>query len=43
MMPQDILDFWFSEETKPYWFAKSDKFDNKIREKFFTTWQEAAA
>ncbi|MBB1554253.1 DUF924 domain-containing protein [Candidatus Gracilibacteria bacterium] len=43
MMPQDILDFWFSEETKSYWFAKSDEFDNKIREKFFTTWQEAAA
>ena len=36
MMPQDILDFWFSEETKSYWFAKSDEFDNKIREKFFT-------
>jgi Uncharacterized protein conserved in bacteria len=31
---QDILDFWFSPETQPNWFAKSDQFDQSLKEKF---------
>lgn len=38
---QQVLDFWFSEETKPFWFAKSDEFDAKIRSQFFDVWQQA--
>ncbi len=30
MNAQQILDFWFSPETEPYWFAKSDAFDAKF-------------
>ncbi len=31
---QAVLDFWFDENTKPFWFAKSDDFDGLIRAKF---------
>ena len=34
MNAQQILDFWFSPETEPYWFAKSDAFDAKIHAQF---------
>ena len=43
MNAQQILDFWFSPESEPYWFAKSDAFDAQIRTQFFTHWQQAAA
>lgn len=32
--PHDILDFWFSAEARPHWFAKNDAFDAEIRRKF---------
>ena len=31
---QDILSFWFAPETQPNWFAKSDQFDQSLKEKF---------
>lgn len=31
---QAVLDFWFDDKTKPFWFAKSDEFDGLIRAKF---------
>ncbi|MFZ7172325.1 DUF924 family protein [Avibacterium avium] len=40
--PQAVLDFWFSEENQPFWFVKSDEFDDKIREKFDRTLKAAA-
>ena len=43
MNAQQILDFWFSPETEPYWFAKSDAFDAKIHAQFLAVWQQAAA
>ena len=24
---QQVIDFWFSTDTQPFWFAKSDAFD----------------
>lgn len=42
MTPQVILDFWFNDEQKPFWFAKSDEFDEKIRLQFSEIWQKAA-
>lgn len=32
--PDDVLHFWFSDEARPHWFAKSEAFDNTIRRKF---------
>ena len=40
--PTDILNFWFAPETKPLWYAKSDEFDKKIKEKFLDMHKEAA-
>ena len=43
MTPQTILDHWFSPETQPWWFAKSDAFDADIRARFADIWRQAAA
>lgn len=40
---QDILNFWFSPETQPYWFAKSDDFDQSLATKFSDIHAKAAA
>ncbi|MDO4640724.1 MAG: DUF924 family protein [Neisseria sp.] len=42
MDKQTVLDFWFSESTQPFWFQKSDDFDQSIRTQFFPLWQQAA-
>lgn len=39
---QEILDFWFSPETEPNWFAKSDEFDELIEKKFKLVHTQAA-
>lgn len=42
MTPQDVLDFWFDEQVKPFWFAKSDDFDKKLYDKFADTLHKAS-
>lgn len=32
--PQQVLDFWFSPTTQPFWFTKSAAFDQMLSEKF---------
>lgn len=32
--PDNVLDFWFSDEARPHWFAKSENFDAEVRRKF---------
>lgn len=39
---QDILDFWFSSGTQPNWFAKSDQFDQSLKEKFGDILEQAS-
>ncbi|MCP2041616.1 uncharacterized protein (DUF924 family) [Neisseria sp. HSC-16F19] len=39
---RDILDFWFADSSRPYWFARNDGFDASIRERFYSIWQQAA-
>ncbi|MGZ3217887.1 DUF924 family protein [Paracoccus sp. T5] len=39
--PQQVLDFWFSDEMRPNWFAKSDQVDARIREDFADTYTAA--
>ncbi|NNP71507.1 hypothetical protein A7P53_03450 [Acinetobacter defluvii] len=54
MKYQEILNFWFNSETQPFWFAKSDAFDQQLRTRFtdilqqakqaeLYTWRESAA
>ncbi|KAF1021040.1 MAG: hypothetical protein GAK29_03490 [Acinetobacter bereziniae] len=38
---QEIIDFWFSKETQPFWFAKSDAFDQTLDERFAHTLDQA--
>ena len=37
--PDDVLNFWFSENIKPLWFKKSTDFDREIKQRFFDTYQ----
>lgn len=39
---QDILDFWFSAENQPNWFAKSDHFDQSLTEQFSEILEQAS-
>lgn len=39
--PQQVLDFWFSDEMRPSWFAKSDQIDARIRDDFADTYAAA--
>lgn len=34
LTPDDIIEFWFSDESRPHWFASSDAFDAEIRRRF---------
>ena len=43
MPHQAVLDFWFSENSRPYWFQQSDAFDQTIRAQFATVFQAALA
>ena len=38
---QTILDFWFNPETQPFWFAKSDAFDQKLHQQFTKILEQA--
>ena len=37
-----VIKFWFAEETKPLWFNSSPGFDAQLKERFLTTYQDAA-
>lgn len=39
--PADIIKFWFSDDSKPLWFAKSEPFDRLIATKFLLTYTYA--
>ena len=42
-MPQEILDFWFSDEVRKLWFKSTPEFDALLRErKVFEYWYHAA-
>lgn len=38
---QKVLDFWFDDENKSFWFAKNDKFDQTLTNKFLATLEQA--
>jgi uncharacterized protein (DUF924 family) len=41
--PKDVLEFWFSPETRPQWFVASDAFDAAVRERFGALPERASA
>lgn len=38
---QDIINFWFSEQTKPLWFNSTSDFDALLNEKYLGVYTEA--
>ncbi|TVP76522.1 MAG: DUF924 domain-containing protein [Thioalkalivibrio sp.] len=40
--PEEILEFWFSGDVRPFWFRSTPEFDAKLRERFLAAWQAAA-
>jgi uncharacterized protein (DUF924 family) len=43
LTPNDIIQFWFSPETRPHWFVASDAFDARVRERFGALSERARA
>lgn len=43
MTPQNIRDFWFSDDMQPYWFKKSETIDRQIIQLFGATYEAAHA
>jgi uncharacterized protein (DUF924 family) len=41
-MPQEIIDFWFSDDVKKLWFNSTPEFDQLLRERFQDTWEQAS-
>ncbi|MGB5259715.1 MAG: DUF924 family protein [Gammaproteobacteria bacterium] len=39
--PTEVLDFWFAPATRTRWFDSTPVFDEDIRKRFETTWQQA--
>ena len=41
IQPEDVIDFWYSDEMKPHWFRSTDGIDQALRQKFYSLWLEA--
>ena len=41
MTSDDILDFWFSEESRKRWFNSTPAYDRQVKERFESVWQQA--
>ena len=39
LVPQDILDFWYSEPMRKQWFAYTPQIDATIRERYEAIWE----
>lgn len=37
-----VIDFWFNPDNTPFWFKKSEEFDEKIKNNFEDIWKEAS-
>ena len=40
-MYQGLIDFWFSDEVKKYWFKSTKAFDKRLIDSYADTWQQA--
>lgn len=41
MTPEEIIDFWFSDTARAYWFRSTPEFDREISSRFETSWVQA--
>jgi len=42
-IPKEIIDYWFSPETRPHWFTASEAFDKAVRAHFGALYERAYA
>jgi len=40
--PETIIDFWFAESSRDYWFRSTPEMDSQLRDRFIDTWLAAA-
>ena len=40
-MYQALIDFWFSDEAKQYWFKSTRLFDQRLIDSYIDTWRQA--
>ncbi len=40
-MPQQVIDFWFSDETRKLWFNSTPEFDRELTARYQDTWERA--
>jgi uncharacterized protein (DUF924 family) len=43
MSAENVIEFWFSETTKPLWFKSTTKFDMELKQIFLPVYQAAVA
>lgn len=41
--PDVVIDFWFSDRIKAYWFSSTPEIDQEIRGKYQVLWEKAAS
>ncbi|GAB4359043.1 MAG: DUF924 family protein [Gammaproteobacteria bacterium] len=39
--PQSVIEFWFSETTRPKWFKSTKAFDRALKERYLSLWERA--
>ncbi|MCG7870884.1 MAG: DUF924 domain-containing protein [Candidatus Thiodiazotropha lotti] len=39
--PQELLDFWFSDEIRPRHFRSTPEFDQQLKTRFLAVWEQA--
>jgi len=39
----EVLDFWFAEPVRSFWFRSTQEFDAQIRDRFLSAWRDATA
>ena len=43
MTPEQIIDYWYSEEVRNHWFSSTPGLDNEIKSKYEKLWERAAS
>ena len=41
LQASDIIDFWYAEESRPFWFKSTPEMDTIIKNRFERIWQQA--
>lgn len=41
LQPADIINFWYSEKIKPYWFNSNKQLDDDIKKQYEESWKNA--